>query len=146
MTKIAKFTADEVRAQASKHWNAFIEMAQFRCQSTQEAERDLELGMLIVNKGLSLKPGERLNLTSYLKELSRPQADMARGLMLMQAVCGFLQLMDFVFLNAEAGVVPNPVLRKLLDSSEPQLFNGVLLTTENVFLEFERRVLNGEGL
>lgn len=129
---------DSIREEATRHFDALIDLARRVERDVADAERDKVLGLRIVEAGLVLPADEVLRLSEVLPDDVEQREGYRQAMRVMPYLCGALRLFDLEFANATIGVVPFDAVRALMESEAPVDQNGVSLTRENVYVQYRR--------
>ena len=133
---------DRIRQNALEHFTYFRDRAHRLNQEIDKAERELILGMAIVDEALRMSPGESFDIGGFLEQQGYPETEVGIAFSVLPLISGSLGLLDWVPELADKTRLPWQAVRELLESDAESIdFEGRTLTKSTVFLTYYRRAL-----
>ena len=137
-------TPETVREAAALHFASVIEMAELYGRDVAAARAEEVMGMRIVDAALATPAGDVLKLGDHLPADRPADETFAEAMRVMPFICGaHLRLLDMEFAHESVGVVPYAIVSKFINGTATELVcEGVMLTPQNVFLQYRRLPLD----
>jgi hypothetical protein len=130
-------TPEFIRDQAERHHSQLIEFAEQRGEGV-EARSNKELAMRIIEAALALPAGALLDLAPLMPAGLTGVDAFAKTMQVLPFMFGTLRLLDMEFAHPTVGVVPYPLVNRLLKDEASVMHEGVELTSKTVFVQYRR--------
>jgi hypothetical protein len=113
--------------------------------SEEECSAQCELGMSLLEAGLSMAEGEVLDTSAWMAQNAPTDERKRMALHAMTFLIGVLGVFAMEFTHKEVGEVPISEVRAVLEDEKHRTYKGFELTKETVCVQYRRIQLERSG-